>query len=106
VNPLEWRAHLLHRLRLQIDNSGDPVLIALLDELAGYPVRSGTRPSTGPDGIAVPLRLVDPESGETLSFLSTTTVFGTPLDITLSELALECFYPADQATREALRRQD
>ena len=40
-----------------------------------------------------------------LSLLSTTTVFGTPLDITLSELALECFYPADAGTAEALRGQ-
>jgi hypothetical protein len=39
----------------------------------------------------------------TLAFFSTTTVFGTPLDVTLSELALELFYPADTATAEALR---
>ena len=97
----EWRAHLLHRLQAQIDQSGDSVLTALLEELASYPVRSGTQRHTRPDGIVVPLRLRG-EHGNVLSFLSTTTVFGTPIDITLSELALECFYPADQATREAL----
>ena len=40
----------------------------------------------------------------TLAFFSTTTVFGTPVDITLSELALEAFYPADAATAAALRQ--
>ena len=39
-----------------------------------------------------------------LSFFSTTTVFGTPLDITLSELAIESFFPADAATAEIMRR--
>ena len=53
-------------------------------------------------GVLVPLQLVT-EAG-TLSFFSTTTVFGTPVDITLSELALEAFFPADAATAEALRR--
>ena len=103
-NLAQWRAHLLHRLRAQIDQSGDPVLSAMLEELAGYPSRSGTQRPARPDGIAVPLRLRDGGRGGVLSFLSTTTVFGTPIDITLSELALECFYPADQATRAALTR--
>ncbi len=53
-------------------------------------------------GIAVPLRLRVPGLPDPLSFISTTTVFGTPVDVTLSELALECFYPADEATRAAL----
>lgn len=97
----QWRAHLLHRLQAQIDQSGDPVLTALLKELASYPVQPGTQHAGRPDGIVVPLRLRK-EQGNVLSFLSTTTVFGTPIDVTLSELALECFYPADQATRDAL----
>ena len=50
----------------------------------------------------IPLRLVS--EGAILSFFSTTTVFGTPLDITLSELALEAFFPADPTTAEALSR--
>ena len=55
-------------------------------------------------GIAVPLRLAT--DGGVLSFLSTTTIFGTPIDatLTLSELAIESFFPADAATAEALRR--
>ena len=39
-----------------------------------------------------------------LSLISTITVFGTPLDVTLSELAIESFFPADEATRMALER--
>jgi hypothetical protein len=52
--------------------------------------------------VVIPLQLAT-ESG-TLSFISTSAVFGTPLDVTLSELALEAFYPADAATADALRR--
>ena len=54
------------------------------------------------DGIAIPLRLRTP--GGILSFISTVTVFGTPLDITLAELAIESFFPADPQTTEALAR--
>jgi transcriptional regulator with XRE-family HTH domain len=103
----EWRAHLLARLHRQIEVSADPVLAELMRELAAYPVpsrsRSG-RPSAEPAfaGVAVPVQLAT-DAG-TLSLFSTTTVFGTPLDITLSELALESFYPADAATADALRR--
>ena len=46
--------------------------------------------------------MADPDTGATLRFLSTTTVFGTATDVTLAELTLECFYPADAATRAAL----
>lgn len=100
VNLSEWRHHVLERLRVQVDHSGDPVLGALLTELAAYAApRSGKR--HGPAGIAVPLQVRTAE-GAVLSFLSTTTVFGTALDLTLSELMLECFYPADDFTREIL----
>lgn len=106
VNLAEWRSHLLARLRRQIDASADPVLGELFDELSGYPVPGGKRydASAGVDyaGVAVPFQLRT--EGGTLSFLSTTTVFGTPVDITLSELALESFFPADAATSDALSR--
>ena len=52
-------------------------------------------------GVVVPLQFVT-DAG-ILSFFSTTTLFGTPVDITLSELAIEAFFPADAATAEALR---
>ena len=107
ANLPEWRAHLLARLRRQIEVSADPVLASLLRELAAYPVPTNTRsgrPPTGREfaGVLVPVQFTTDEG--TLSFFSTTTVFGTPLDITLSELALEAFYPADAATADALRR--
>jgi transcriptional regulator with XRE-family HTH domain len=105
ANLAEWRMHLLERLRRQVDVSADPVLVALLAELRGYPA-PGTVSRTAAThgqlaGVVVPVQFVT-QSG-TLSFFSTTTVFGTPLDITLSELALEALFPADTATAEALR---
>jgi hypothetical protein len=92
-------------LRRQIQLSADAKLMELLKELQGYPA-GGSRPRrTGVAadlaGVVVPLQL-ESDAG-TLSLFSTTTVFGTPVDVTLSELALECFYPADAATAEALR---
>ena len=103
VNLAEWRAHLLARLQQQLDRSGDAQLVALRAELAAYPSR-GEAHSHDLDAIAVPLRLRVDGLAEPLSLISTTTVFGTPVDVTLSELALECFYPADDATRAALQR--
>lgn len=105
ANLPEWRAHLLERLGRQLELSADPVLADLLNELQAYPGPGGRRSIAPPGdlaGVVVPLQLVA-EAG-TLSLFSTTTVFGTPLDVTLSELALECFYPADAATADALRR--
>jgi transcriptional regulator with XRE-family HTH domain len=106
VNLAEWRAHLLARLRRQIDATADPVLADLLNELGSYPIKSGASydRQTGTDyaGVLVPLQMAT-EFG-TLSFFSTTTVFGTPVDITLSELALESFFPANAATSEILNR--
>jgi transcriptional regulator with XRE-family HTH domain len=102
VNLGEWRAHLLARLRQQIDRSGDPGLEALYEELALYPSRASVSPARAAAGIAVPLRLAVAGVDRPLSFISTTTVFGTPIDVTLSELALECFFPADEHTRAVL----
>ena len=103
ANLAEWRAHLLSRLRRQIELSADPVLMRLLNELSDYPrPERAAPPKPAVDhGVVVPMQLTT-ETG-ILSFFSTTTVFGTPVDITLSELALEAFYPADAATAAALR---
>lgn len=100
----EWRAHLLEWLHRQVEASADPALAALAAELAAFPAPSAaTRFSSGmPGGIAVPLEL-DTAQGR-LSLISTTTVFGTPAEITLSELAIEAFYPADDATAGRLKR--
>ncbi|MET3189767.1 helix-turn-helix domain-containing protein [Paraburkholderia terricola] len=104
VNWHAWREHVLARLQRQIDVSGDDTLSALRDELAGYPAPPGAEaidPDPAINQIAVPLRLRTPLG--LLSFFSTTTVFGTPVDVTLSELAIEAFFPADQQTAAALR---
>lgn len=103
-NYREWRAHLLARLDRQIALSADPVLATLRDELAAYPVPPGSppwRPGTvKARAIAVPL-LLETETGR-LSFLSATTMFGTALDISLAELVIETFLPADQRTADIL----
>jgi transcriptional regulator with XRE-family HTH domain len=106
VNWHAWRAHVLARLQRQIDVSGDETLVALRDELAGYPTPPGAESPEADSNatlnqIAVPLRLRTPLG--VLSFFSTTTVFGTPVDVTLSELAIEAFFPADPQTAAALR---
>jgi hypothetical protein len=80
------------------------VLQELLEELKRYPVgedADATRLEGEVLGVATPLRLRT-ENG-VLNFISTTTIFGTPVDVTLQELALETFFPADAATAEALR---
>ncbi|KAF1045154.1 MAG: hypothetical protein GAK35_01480 [Herbaspirillum frisingense] len=111
-NLKQWRAHLLERLAHQSQRSADPVLAALLDELSGYPDENafstaddaGCGATDATDAIAVPLRLDAPDApGGQLSLISTTMVFGTPQDITLAELAVETFLPADSGTAEALR---
>lgn len=107
VNLVEWRTHLLARLRRQVDVSADPVLADLLRELAAYPPPDGVAWSAAAvthdyGSVLVPLQL---RTGDRiLSFFSTTTIFGTPVDVTLSEIALESFFPADAATGELLRR--
>ncbi|MDQ3541232.1 MAG: hypothetical protein M3440_11125 [Chloroflexota bacterium] len=91
-----------------MEQSADPVLAGLLDELHAYPVGKdavslrANAPGDAYGGIAVPfvVRIGD----DTLSLITTTTVFGSPVDITLSELAIETFFPLDAATTQALRR--
>jgi transcriptional regulator with XRE-family HTH domain len=104
VNLAEWRVHLLDRLRRQIRITRDPTLDALLAELTAYSGSSARSAShvlsTATDEVAVPLRLRTQVG--VLSFLSTITVFGTAVEITLSELSLEAFYPADPETAAAL----
>lgn len=107
INYEEWRGFILDFVRQQIELTADGVLIELLQKLKSYPkpkpLRSKTRAiEIDSTRIAVPLRLARAE-GE-MSFLVSTTVFGTPIDITLSELAIEVFFPADEKTAEILQR--
>ncbi|HCT79910.1 MAG TPA: transcriptional regulator [Micromonosporaceae bacterium] len=103
INLGEWRAHLLARLRRQIEISGDASLVALLEELEGYPCDQPqpTIELPGPGEIVVPLRVRHGEAE--LTFFSIIATFGTPLDVTLSELAIESFFPANAQTSELLR---
>lgn len=105
VNLAEWRHHLLGRLCDEANRLGDPVLARLHEELSALPIAVSRSPPGAISAVAVPLTLADPATGAMLSFLSTTTVFGTATDITLAELTLECFYPADATTRAALLAQ-
>jgi transcriptional regulator with XRE-family HTH domain len=102
VNFGEWRAHLLERLRHQVSVTGDAALAALYEEVAGYPGPPGAGDHHGAGGeVFVPLVF---RSGEReLRFFSTVATFGTAVDITMSELAIESFFPADEATARALR---
>ena len=99
----QWRHHLLTRLKYEIDQSADPGLTALLAELEAYPVRlvPKRRDPRADLDLIVPLRLLT-EHGQ-LTFFSTTMVFGAPSDITLAELAIESFFPADPSTAEIMR---
>ena len=100
VNLAEWKSHLLDRLGGQIAASGDPALERLLDELKSYPAPARTGPAE-PAPLLVPMTLRSPAG--LLSFFSTTTVFGTPTEVTLSEIAIESFFPADGETAKALQ---
>ena len=105
VNLGEWRAHLLERLERQIATTGDAELAALYDELADYPGPPAPQESSGDEArhaadIFIPLR-IRTDDGE-LAFFSTMTTFGTPVDVTVSELAIESFFPADAATADAV----
>jgi transcriptional regulator with XRE-family HTH domain len=105
ANFREWRTHALLRLRQQVELTADPVLVELLREVSGYAIPLGgfVRPiPPQASEFVVPFQVMT-EAG-LLSFFTTTTVFGTPLDVTLSELAIESFFPADRQTAETVAR--
>jgi transcriptional regulator with XRE-family HTH domain len=100
-NFAEWRAHLLARLRREVAVTADAELAGLLDELRAYP---GDQPEVevpAPGEVIAPLR-IDTALGE-LAFFGTVATFGTPLDVTVAELSIESFFPADPETASALR---
>nr|WP_198287210.1 helix-turn-helix transcriptional regulator [Frankia sp. QA3] len=111
VNLAEWRAHLLERMRRNMILRGSPALNALYDEVSAYPVPdppaaddpgpdAGIAPAAVPPPLALPMRIV--VEGHLLSLISTVTTFNTPMDVTVSELAVETFLPADPETAKAL----
>lgn len=105
VNLSEWRAHLLGRVQRQIARTADPRLVELYDELCAYPYEQSEHEDELPDtnAIVVPLRIRDiHDRSRELTFFSTVTTFGTPLDVTVEELAIESFFPADAETTAVL----
>jgi transcriptional regulator with XRE-family HTH domain len=103
VNLRQWREHIFERLSHQIAATADSALIALLEELRQLPAPKNADEEHMPGehlGLAVPLKFRTP--GGVLNLISTTTVFGSPADVTLQELALETFFPLDEFTRQAL----
>ena len=99
ANFAEWRAHMASVLRQQIEARPDPVVQALLAEVKAYPAPPGApaaEPFDAAQRLATPLRIATRFG--TMSFLNTVTVFGTPNDVTLAELALEMLFPADAQT--------
>ena len=106
LNLAEWSSHLLHRMRREAQSTADPRLADLYDELSGYPGVSVTpsQPDVQPTDILLPLRLLDTDGASELAFFSTLSTFGTAADITLSELAIEAFYPANAPTAMRLMR--
>jgi transcriptional regulator with XRE-family HTH domain len=101
LNLGEWRAHLLDRLERQVGLTGDAELARLHDELLGYP---GPPAPDGPGGSAIMVELRLAADGGELTFFSTVTTFGTAVDVTVSELSVEAFFPANSETAERLRR--
>lgn len=98
----EWGSYLVWQLEHQLALSGDAGLAALLEEVRGYP-NVAALPTRMPDEdpmLVLTVDLVDPD----LSLFTTLTTFGTPRDITLDELMIELFYPADDATAQHLGR--
>lgn len=93
LNLHEWRAHIFARVERQIDACGDGALSALLDELRAYPAPGARAPALREAPVLTPLKLNTPAG--VLSLFSVTSVFGMPQDVTLDELAIESFFPAD-----------
>ncbi|MDL4776435.1 MULTISPECIES: helix-turn-helix domain-containing protein [Thermomonosporaceae] len=102
LNLGEWRAHMISWVRRHVALTADAALAQLYRELRDYPGPDGEAAVPPPGGqVFVPLRML--LDGRELSFFSTIATFGTPVDITLAELAIESFYPADPATTAFLR---
>jgi transcriptional regulator with XRE-family HTH domain len=100
VNVAEWCGHLLERLHRQCEATADPELIELHRELKTYPIPARSMPLPA-DNVAIPFKLRFGD--DILSFMSATMIFGTPVDITLSELAIETFFPSDEFTAGRMR---
>jgi hypothetical protein len=105
LNMAEYSSHLLTRLQREVSLTADAGLAALLDEVRGYPNLTSPGSTVETDlasMLFMPMRFASTDGTE-LTFFSTLATFGTALDITVAELSIEAFFPADAATQEALR---
>jgi hypothetical protein len=106
INLGEYRADLLHRLERAARITGDDTLLELREEMLGYPGPEAPRAGAGgiESAVTVQLRLAPAagDDGPELAFFSTITTFGTAVDVTVAELAVEAFFPADAQTAERL----
>jgi transcriptional regulator with XRE-family HTH domain len=102
ANLAQWRTHVIARLARDLELTADAALAQLLTEIRGYPGGEQQEPDPDFAGVVVPLQFRS-DAG-LLSMLSTTTVFGTAVEVTLSELMLEAFYPADEFTSQVFRQ--
>ncbi len=102
----EWRDHLLHQMRRQLALHRSAPLRALYDEVSAYPpppTGGDERAAAGTGDLPFALPLMIEHRGRVLSFVSTIATFNTPMDVTVSELALETFLPADPPTAAFLQ---
>lgn len=99
INLAQWRAHLLGQVRRRAEQTGDSKLRELYDELRDYP--GGLDESMPASNVVLPLRLK--HAGGELSLFSISASVETAADITVDELAVETFYPADELTAQLLR---
>jgi transcriptional regulator with XRE-family HTH domain len=98
----QWRAHVVRRVRRQLERTAADGLADLLSELAGYGTPDAVAAPTGAgDDLVVPLQMTTPYGD--VAFLYAATIFGSPRDVTLDEIAIETFFPADAATAQVLR---
>jgi len=109
INYSQWHKNVLEYLGRQVQATADPVLMELYRELKSYPKPKLMRPDLHSkeidySGFAIPLKLWAADSE--LSFISAVTVFGTPIDVTVSELAIESFFPADKKTAEIIKQKE
>ncbi len=106
LNLEDWAGYLLRQMRRAVELTGDPTLVELEAEVSAYPAAAAVPPGPGRSEddeppLLVPLRL--DVGGRELSLFTTLTTFGTPRDVTLDELAVELFFPADDETESLLR---
>ncbi|GLX47351.1 transcriptional regulator [Streptomyces hygroscopicus subsp. hygroscopicus] len=102
-NLREWRGHLVAQMERQLALHRSDQLRALYEEVTAYPV-AGDAPGEEPEEpvpyFALPMRIE--HEGRILSFVSSISTFNTPMDVTVAELAIETFLPADPATAKFL----